>query len=66
MGTRAYWFRHPWRYRRSDQIGWTYAALLRDVKGDIEQLEPGTVVDIEKRVGRPGDYEYEQHSTVTA
>ena len=43
MGTRAYWFSHPYRWRSQDTYtrewsGWTYAATLADVRQDFAEV----------------------------
>lgn len=46
MGTRAHWFRSPWRYRTEDG-SWTYAPTLRDIREDMADSEE--TVTIQKR-----------------
>lgn len=65
MGTRAYWFRFPWRYRTFDADGdpgsWVYAETLRDVRSDTASGR--WRVQVQKRTGRKSEgYTYVTHS----
>lgn len=73
MGTRAYWMTSRWRYRVvTDHDGevetgsWQQALTLADVKADVPGLElrPGQSIEVEKRIGHVGEYEYEPHSVI--